>query len=151
MKTLPIIAVLCALAFGGCSSLNHSDRSLLQAHGVGGPLYDKMMHGEPLELADIIRLSHKGLPPPFIISYLRDTYFVYHLKPSDVQDLQRAGVAREVVDYLMATPGMYAPRIPPVYPYGPYGPYDSGYYGYGPYGPYGPSPYFYPGYRDRRW
>ena len=142
-KILPIIAAICALALGACA-LDHRDRSFLQQHGVGGPLYEKMLHGEPLELADIIELSQRGLPPPFILHYLHDTYYVYHLKPEDVQEMRRAGVAREIVDYLLATPGLYAPRIGPY----PYGPYDYGYYGYGY---YGPPPYIYPGGRFHRW
>jgi len=144
-KTLPIIAVACALALGGCSSLDHHERSLLQEHGVGGPLFEKMQHGEPLELPDVIELSQRGLPPRFIVDYLHDTHFVYHLKPEDLRELRSAGVSREVIDYLQATPGMYAPRIGPYpdgpYPYGgyPYGPYPDGPYGYGVYGP----PYYY--------
>jgi hypothetical protein len=145
-KAFPMIAAVCALSLGACSSLDHRERDFLQQHGVAGPLYEKMRHGEPLELADIIELSHDGLPSHFIIHYLRDTYFVYRLKPEDLQALRKAGVSPEVIDYLSATPGMYAPRIGGPYPYGPYG---YGYYGYGPY-PYGPGPYFYGG-RYRRW
>jgi hypothetical protein len=144
-----MIAAICALALGACSSLDHTERNMLQQHGVGGPLYEKMMHGEPLTLADIIELSQRGLPPRFIVDYAHDTHFVYHLKPEDLRDLRGAGVPREVIDYLQATPGMYAPRIGP-YPYGPYGPGPDGPYPYGPYGYgygyYGPGPYVYPGY-----
>jgi hypothetical protein len=150
-KTLPIIALASALVLGGCSSLDHHDRSLLQEHGVGvgSPLYEKMQHGEPLNLPEIIELSQRGLPPRFIVEYVHDTHFVYHLKPEDLRELRSAGVSREIVDYLQATPGMYAPRIGPYpdgpypyggYPYGPYGPgpYPDGPYGYGVYG----SPYY---------
>jgi hypothetical protein len=157
MKFLPIIASICALALGACASLDHSERGMLQQHGVAGPLYQKMMHGEPLELGEIIALSQKGLPPRFILDYVHDTHFVYHLKPEDLRELQAAGVSRQIVDYLEATPGMYAPRIG--YPYGPYpyGPYPDGPYPYGPYGYgyrsygyFGPGPY-YPGYRYHGW
>jgi hypothetical protein len=143
MKLLPVIAAACALGLGACASLPHRDRSFLQQHAVGGPLYEKMLHQEPLELADIVDLSRRGLPPPFVIHYLRGTYFVYNLKTEDVLELRRAGVAREVIDYLLATPGLYAPGIAPLYPYGPYD------YGYGYY--YGPPPYFYPRDRFHRW
>ena len=126
---------------------------MLQQHGIGGPLYEKMRHGEPLDLADVIELSHRGVPSQFIIHYMRDSYFVYHLKAEDTQELKRAGVAREIIDYMMATPGMYGPRNGGPYPYGPYpyGSYPYGPYGYG-YGPYGPGPYFYGGGRYyHRW
>jgi hypothetical protein len=149
MKVLPIIAAICALALGACASLDHSERGMLQQHGVAGPLYEKMMHGEPLELGEIIELSQRGVPTRFIMDYVHDTHFVYHLKPEDMRELRAAGVSREIIDYLEATPGMYAPRIGP-YPYGPYpyGPYDYGYPGYGY---YGPGPYVYPGNRYHRW
>jgi hypothetical protein len=95
-----------------------------------------MLHQEPVDLADIVELSHGGLPPPFIIHYLRDTYFVYHLQTEDVLQLRKAGVSKDVIDYLLATPAMYAPGVPPLYPYGPYD------YGYGYYGaPVYPYPY----------
>ncbi len=107
-KILSIVAVFCALSLGGCA-LDSRDRSFLLAHGVGGSLYQKMLHGEPLEIPDIIELSHHGLPPRFIIHYLEDTYFVYNLKTSDVMGLKKAGVSPEVIDYLLATPGLYGP------------------------------------------
>ena len=141
-KILPLIAVASALALGACATLPDRDRSFLQQHAVGGPLLQKMEHQEPLELADIVELSHKRLPPPFIIHYLQDTYFVYNLKSEDVLELRKAGLAPEVIDFLLATPGLYAPRVPPLYPYGPF---DYG-YGY-----YGAPLYFYPGERYHRW
>jgi hypothetical protein len=147
MKTLPIIAAVCALTLGACSSIDHSERNLLQQHGVGGALFEKMRHGEPLDLAEIIELSQRGLPARFILDYVHDTRFVYHLKPEDLRELHAAGVAREIIDYLEATPGMYAPRLGPYpyygpgpYPYGPY-PYEYGY------GVYGPGPYYHHYYR----
>ena len=151
MKALPIIATICALTLGACSSIDHSERSLLTQHGVSGPLFEKMRHGEPLDLGEIIELSQKGLPTRFILDYVHDTHFVYHLKPEDLRELRGAGVAREIVDYLEATPGMYAPRIGP-YPYGPYpdGPYPYGPYEYG-YGYYGPGRGYYPGYHYHGW
>jgi hypothetical protein len=142
MKILPMIAVGCALALGACATLDRRDRSFLQQHAIGGPLYERMLHQEPLELADIIELSHRGLPPPFVIHYLQGTYFVYNLKTEDVLELRRAGVPREVIDYLLATPGLYAPASVPLWY--PYGPYDNGYGYFG-------APYFYPGGRFHRW
>jgi hypothetical protein len=141
-KILAMAAVVCALILGGCA-LDSRDRSFLMAHGVGGPLYQKMLHGEPLEIPDIIELSHHGLPPRFIIHYLEDTYFVYNLKTSDVIGLKKAGVSPEVIDYLLATPGLYAPYRGPLYE--PYGPYDYS-YDYP-----GPPVYFYPGGHYHRW
>ena len=60
----PLLALL-ALTFAltGCATLNHRDRAFLESHGVSsGPVYDKMMHHEPLALDDIIELSRKGIP-----------------------------------------------------------------------------------------
>lgn len=135
MKRLQIAALFCALALCSCATLHERDRGLLQQHGVGGALYDRMIHEEPISVADIVELSHRGLPVPFILHYLQSTYYVYNLTSDDVVHLKRAGVAREVIDYLLSTPGRYAPNA--------WYPFDSPYY-YSPYAyPYGPYPYGY--------
>jgi len=133
MKFLRILPVFLALALGftGCVALDRHDQSLLEQHHVPGALIDRMMRGERLELPDIVVLSKRQLPDPFILDYLRSTYAVYQLASSDVLDLTRAGVGKVVIDYLLATPSMYGP---PRYPYG----YYPGFYGPYPYYNYPP-------------
>ena len=128
MKWIRFLPVLFVLILAGCETLDRGDQSILRQHRVSNTVYDKMLHNERLALPDIVELSRKGLPDPFILRYLRSTYAVYQLTTADVSQLTRAGVSRGVIDYLLATPSMYSPQA---YPYGP-----AVY-------PYGPSPYFY--------
>jgi hypothetical protein len=111
---LPLLALTLALA--GCTTLNHRDRYFLESHGVSsGPVYERMMHHEPLALDDIIELSRKGIPGPFIVHYLRPTYAVYKLSPGDVARLRQAAVPEGVIRYLAATPAMYSPNSVPLW------------------------------------
>lgn len=141
MKRLHLISAV--IVFGlltGCATLNQSDSYLLQEHHVSPALYDRMNYKEYLTLSDIIELSQRQLPPKFIVHYLWSTYGVYHLSIGDVSRLRKAGVGKEVIDYLKTTESMYAPRRYPYYPrpaypydpyYDPYPYYPYGYYGYG--------------------
>ena len=74
-----------------------------------------MMHHEPLTVDDIIELSRKGIPGPFIVHYLRPTYAVYNLSPGDVARLRQAAVPEGVIRYLAATPGMFSPNSVPLW------------------------------------
>jgi hypothetical protein len=130
MKSLPLLSAV--LVFGlvtGCSTLDKSDVLLLQQHHVSAALSERMIHGEYLDLGDIIELSHRHLPPNFIVHYLWSTYGVYKLSSADISRLQKAGVNKVVIDYLKATPTIFYPRLYPGYYPGP--PYDPFYYPYG--------------------
>jgi len=109
------VLLLLTLAFAGCATLHHRDRDLLDSRGVSGPVYDKMMHHEPLTLDDIMELSRKGVPGPFIVHYLRPTYVVYKLSAGDAMRLRQAGVDDGFIRYLLATPSMYSPGSVPVW------------------------------------
>jgi hypothetical protein len=128
VKLLRSLPLLLALMIAGCETLDNGDRSILRQHHVSRAVYDKMLHNEQLELPDIIELSKRGLPDPFIIHYLKSTYSVYQLTSGDVATLTRAGVSRGVVDYMLATPSLYGPRAYPYWyagePYGLY-PYSN--------------------------
>jgi hypothetical protein len=114
-RSLLALLVL-TFALSGCTTLNHRDRAFLESHGVSsGPVYDKMMHHEPLVLDDIIELSRRGIPGPFIVHYLRPTYAVYNLSPGDVARLRQAAVPDGVIRYLSATPAMYSPNSVPLW------------------------------------
>ena len=112
----PLLALLSlTLALTGCATLSHRDRDLLRDHGVSSAVYEKMSHHEPLTLDDIIELSHRGVPGPFIVHYLRPTYVVYKLTPADTDRLRQQGVAEGVVRYLLSTPAMYSPGNAPLW------------------------------------
>jgi hypothetical protein len=147
MKRLLLLPALLALVLAGCETLNQADREMLYRHHVSEVVSDKMVHGEPLAVADFIELSKRGVPDGFVIRYLRSTYAVYNLTTAQVLRLRRGGVSDDVIDYLLQTPRMFGPRY---YPYDPYfgiGPYYPYYY---PYGFYGYPGFFYgSGYRYR--
>ena len=112
----PLLALLTlTVALAGCTTLNHRDRNFLESSGVTRPVYDKMMHHEPLTLDDIITLTRKGIPGAFIVHYLRPTYFVYKLSANDAARLRQAGVAEGVIRYLATTPALYSPASVPVW------------------------------------
>ncbi|MEP6672975.1 MAG: hypothetical protein ABJF10_27685 [Chthoniobacter sp.] len=112
----PLLALLTlTFALTGCATLSTRDRDLLQDHGVSAALSDKMAHHEPLTLDDIIELSHRGVPGPFIVHYLRPTYVAYKLSPNDATRLRQQGVAEGVMRYLQATPAMYSPSNAPLW------------------------------------
>jgi len=113
----------CALA--GCASLHHHDLRFIGAHNISGSLYTKMSHHEPLTVDEIIELWRKGIPGPFIVHYLKPTYYVYKLSGSDVVRLRAAGVDEGVTNYLLATPGLYSPTYAPVWSQDNYNTYDT--------------------------
>ena len=128
-------AVLTFIIFTGCSTLHERDRYLLQEHHVSPELYGRMLHGEPLSIPEIIELSKRQVPASFVVHYIWKTYEVYHLSEGDISNLKKAGVSQPVIDYLLASAPMYAPRPYPYYPPAPVAPYYGPYsypYGYGP-------------------
>jgi hypothetical protein len=137
MKWSIINVVGLTLVLCGCATLNQGDRMILQQHNVSPALYDRMAHGVPLAVPDMIELTKKGLPASFIIHYLRSTEASYLLTSKDVSELKKGGVSLDVINYLLATPSIYGPRRYPYYPppyysspYPPPYPYDPYYYGY---------------------
>ena len=136
MKHL-ILAAIAICLFTGCATLSQSDSYLLQEHHVSPALYERMSHKDFLSLSDIIELSQKKVPSTFIIHYVWSIAAVYHLTGSDITRLKKAGVSKEVIDYLVGTAAAYGPRpygyyySRPVYADPYYAPYP--YYGYGAY------------------
>ena len=112
-RLLPLL-VASALVLTGCATLNDRDRVVLQQQGVAGPVYEKMLHHEPLSLDDIIYLSQRGVPGPYIVYYLRPTYAVYKLTTGDVVRLRKTGVSEGVIRYLVATVPMFSPQSQPL-------------------------------------
>jgi hypothetical protein len=126
MRYSVLLFVLCCL-LPGCATLNQSDRDLLRKHRVSAELYARMLHRESLSLADVLELSEKRVPVPFVVRYLRSTVAVYRLSSDDVVQLRRAGVNAQIIDYMLATPSLYAPMHDPFW-YAP----DPFWWGYSP-------------------
>jgi hypothetical protein len=130
---LPLFVAACAP-----TAQQQADYAAVERSGVSSATYDKMVHGDPLALADIANLSHAGVNDGVILRYIRDQGTVYTLNSADVVHLRHAGVSQSVIDYMLQTarnyyayPGIYDPY------YGPWwGPgYGPGLYGPGFYGP----------------
>ena len=110
MRTSKFPLALAALFLAGCATLSEPERDVLRQHRISPPLFSKMDHREQVSLPDIMELSEKRVPAPFILRYLRSTYAVYRLKSDDVIVLRQAGVNRQVIDYLLTTPTLFAPQ-----------------------------------------
>jgi hypothetical protein len=133
-RLLPLLLIPVLLA--GCETVNRQDRAVLRAHDVPQDVFDKMLYGDPLSLADVIELSQRAVPPGLIIHYMDETDTAYRLRKPDVEHLRAAGVSQQVISYMLSTSAPYGPvAYGPAYPYGagyPYGYYPYDYY-YGPY------------------
>jgi len=100
-------ALLAVIGLGlltGCVAISEPDRRVLREHRVPGPLYQKMLHREPLSLVEIAELSASSVPPAFIIRYVDESLAEYQLTTDEVLRLRRAGVSHEVIDFLLTTP-----------------------------------------------
>jgi len=130
-----ITGSLALVLFSGCAAIDRQERNTLITHNVSPVVYDRMLHGEVLTLSDIIELSRRQVPSPLIIRYLASTRAIYTLDKQALARLNEARVSKDVVNYLLETPTIYAPRYyarPYYYDGGPWYPYD-GYYPYRPY------------------
>jgi hypothetical protein len=148
-----MMAVLVVMGLTGCATDRAIERRLgeLDRCGVTGPVRVKVAELEPLTAKDIITLSRDKVSDGTIVGHVRDAGTVYVLRTAQVEQLRKAGVSAEVVDYLMATPLLEARRrqqalefrmwagTSPWY-YGPAYRYGYGGYGYGAYG-YRCAPY----------
>jgi len=100
---------------------------LVTAYGVDGHVVEKLRTHQPLELEDIRHLSDQVVPDSLTLGYLRQERTIYHLNSEHVQNLREAGVSKEVIDYLLATPAAYPIRV--YYPYYRYRPPPYFHYG----------------------
>jgi len=120
-RTLLLFAATCLLTACGLSDQQKADYTSVQRSGVSSAIYDKMVHGDPLSINDVITLSQAHVSDAVIVRYIRDQGTIYALNGQDFDALHQAGVSPSVVDFMARTGN------PGPYPYGP-----------------GPGPYFYP-------
>ena len=135
MKRLySIVAVLALVFLAGCAAINRAEQKTLVQHNVSPAVSDRMVQGEALTLSDIIELSRKDVPPSLVVHYLYSTRAVYVLDKQALARLNQGKVSKEVIDYLLETPSLFAPRYyPGPYYYSPaWYPYDAYYPYYGP-------------------
>ena len=115
-RFLLLAAATCLLAACGPTDQQLADYASVQRAGVSPAIYDKMVHGDPLSVGDIIAISRARVSDGVIIRYIRDQGTVYVLNGRDFDRLRSGGVSPSVIDYMAHT------GYPPPYPYGPYGP-----------------------------
>jgi hypothetical protein len=135
-RLLALLVVPLVLAACGPTAQQQADYVAVQRSGVSDAVYDKMVHGDALSLADIENLSRSHVNDGIILRYIRDQGTIYTLNSADVTNLRRAGVSQSVVDYMLQSSRDFY-DYPPVYDpwYGPWwGPwYGPGFYGGGIY------------------
>lgn len=79
-----------------------------------------MLQGTALTLEEIQELSQKQVSPTNIIKYLRTSGASYTLTSQQIDELRAGSVSREVIDYLLTTPGLRSRVLYyPAYPYYP--------------------------------
>jgi hypothetical protein len=129
-RALGVVLLPLFLAACGPDAQQQADLAAVGNSGASPAIYDKMVHGDPLSLSDIVALTHPRVNDGVILRYIRDQGTVYYLHGDDFKYLHDNGVSQSVVDYMASTaPNYWGPG-----PYPFYGPYE----GPGPY--YGPGP-----------
>ena len=73
--------------------------------------------GQRLSPADIKALARAGISDEVIISQIRNSRTVFYLNTAEIIDLKDAGVSNKVIDFMINTPSMYPPPLPPRPPY----------------------------------
>ena len=130
VAALPLLLTAC-----GLSPQQKADYARVQSSGVSPAIYDKMLNDDDLGLSDIEALARAHVSSAIVLRYIRDEDTVYYIGAKDVESLQKAGVDRSVIDYMLQTAqGGYWGSGP--YPYYGFG-YDPFLYGPGFYGGYG--------------
>jgi len=115
LLSLPLFLAACAP-----TAQQQADYSAVERAGVSPAIYDKMIHGDPLSVSDIVELNHARVNDGIVIRYIRDHGTVYVLSHDDIDYLQHNGVSPSVIDFMVQTnPNPYGPPPGPgpvIYP-----------------------------------
>jgi hypothetical protein len=115
------------LAACGPDAQQQADYHAVEDSGVSPAIYDKMVHGDPLSLSDIVSLAHARVNDGVVLRYIRDHDSVYYLRDDDFKYLHDNGVSQSVVDYMASTaPNNWGPGPYPYYGPGPIVPVGIG-------------------------
>jgi len=126
-------ALFLAAALSGCATFDESELTLIQRSGVSPRIVSKMEAGRVLTPEDVIELTRQRVPNSYILRQIEDAGVDYVLSPEDYQRQQKARVAPEVLDALLAASDDFAARYTtPVYRSNEVDPYYED--------PYGPRP-----------
>lgn len=88
-------------------------RGEIEQSNLSAVVKEKMVEGLPLKLEEVGELGESGLSQEIILKALRSAGGSYQLLTRDIDRLRAAGLADEVLDYLLSTPA----RRPLYYPY----------------------------------
>lgn len=64
---------------------------------------DRIDHGDPLTISDVIKLSQSGVSDPVIISYIQESKSIYQLSQAQVRRLREGGVSQRVIETMVET------------------------------------------------
>ncbi|HEV7868971.1 MAG TPA: hypothetical protein VGO90_14890 [Chthoniobacteraceae bacterium] len=134
-----------AVVFSSCATFTETELAHVRSRGVSRPVLSKLDQGRPIEPADVIELTRRGIPERLILRQIEDHGVTSLIAKTDVLAMRRAGVSALVIDAVLRASdefaGDYSGRGPDVsIGYTSY--YDDwpGGYGYDPY--YYDRPYY---------
>jgi hypothetical protein len=116
MRFFRLAAMLLPLLLAGCglTPQQKADYADVERSGVNPAVYDKMVRGDDLNVADIAELRRAGVSDVITLRYLRNQRTVYYLTTVDIAGLRRANVSSTVIDYMLQTPRMYLTYNPAI-------------------------------------
>lgn len=85
---------------GRCAALDSDALPAFRQPGVPDGLYDKVEHGVPLTLADVVTLSRADVSRGAIVDYLYSFGEHFHISAGDVSQLREEGVGADLIDYM---------------------------------------------------
>jgi len=94
---------------GRCAALAPDALSVFRQPDVPGALYEKVEHGVPLTLPDVVILARAGVSRGAIVDYLYSFGRHFRLTPADVWELRQEGVSADLIDYMTSPPAHPSP------------------------------------------
>ncbi len=113
------IGALSGAALGGLIGHSADQQQDMRLRQQYPDTYARAQAGTPLSLADVKAMSRAQVSDDTIIAQIINSHTVYHLRATDIIDLQDSGVSKRVIDYIVNTPTtaaatMVATAPPPV-------------------------------------
>ena len=113
------IGALSGAALGGLIGHSADQQQEMRLRQQYPDTYARAQAGTPLSLADVKAMSRAQVSDDTIIAQIINSHTVYHLRATDIIDLQDSGVSKRVIDYIVNTPTtaaatMVATAPPPV-------------------------------------
>jgi hypothetical protein len=114
MKFFRVVAALVPLLLAACGLTPQQQADYAEVHEseVSRSTYHKMLNGDDLTLYDITSLAQARVSDEITLRYLRHQRTVYYLTPGDIASLQKGGVSREVIEFMLQTPHEYISYYP---------------------------------------